>query len=95
MWFVKRKMSELAAQHHGKLKVRLGRVWRDNETAAHRFVEWTVHTMLESDMEHAYLVGTNTDMTATDTQKNTVRRGPFDYFQRDNSTLRVPSSANV
>ena len=29
--------------------------------------------MLESDMAHAYYQGSNKDMTATDTQKNTVR----------------------
>ena len=65
-------MSLLAAHHHGKLKVRLGRVWRDNASGTHRFVEWTVHTMLDSAMEHAFLEGKNTDMTATDTQRNTV-----------------------
>ena len=36
-------------------------------------VEWTVFCMLESDMAHAFLEGSNADMTATDTQKNTVR----------------------
>lgn len=29
--------------------------------------------MLESDMAHAFLKGSNADMTATDTQKNLVR----------------------
>ncbi|KAK9810412.1 hypothetical protein WJX72_010308 [[Myrmecia] bisecta] len=35
-------------------------------------VEWTVSTMLESDMAHAFISGSNKDMTATDTQKNLV-----------------------
>lgn len=35
-------------------------------------VEWTVSTMLESDMAHAFVDGDNKDMTATDTQKNMV-----------------------
>lgn len=61
----------LAEQQHGKLRVRLGRTWREGQT--HHFVEWNVSTTLESDMAHAYHDGTNTDMTATDTQKNTVR----------------------
>jgi urate oxidase len=60
----------LAVQHHGKGKVRVGRVWRDGPV--HHFVEWSVNTMLDSDMAHAYLKGENTDMVATDTQKNTV-----------------------
>lgn len=63
-------MAELAAQQHGKSRVRVGRVWRDGPK--HTFVEWTVDTMLESDMEHAYKTESNAGMTATDTQKNTV-----------------------
>lgn len=63
-------MAELAAQQHGKSRVRVGRVWRDG--ARHTFVEWTVDTMLESDMAHAYKTPSNAGMTATDTQKNTV-----------------------
>lgn len=61
----------LPFHQHGKSKVRLGRVWR--EGSVHHMVEWTVHTMLESDMEHAFVKGDNAGMTATDTQKNTVR----------------------
>lgn len=63
-------MAELALHQHGKSRVRLGRVWR--EGSVHYFVEWMVHTMLESDMERAFTDGDNTGMTATDTQKNTV-----------------------
>lgn len=61
----------LPFHQHGKSKVRVGRVWRDGNV--HHMVEWNVNVMLESDMEHAYLNGDNTGMTATDTQKNTVR----------------------
>ena len=61
----------LAAHQHGKGRVRLGRVWREGNT--HYMVEWTVFCMLESDMAHAFIDGSNADMTATDTQKNTVR----------------------
>lgn len=61
----------LPFHHHGKSKVRLGRVWREGNV--HHMVEWSVNTMIESDMEHAFLKGDNTGMTATDTQKNTVR----------------------
>ncbi len=50
----------LAVQHHGKSRVRLGRVWRDGPI--HHFVEWSVATLLDSDMAHAYLKGENTDM---------------------------------
>lgn len=60
----------LPLHHHGKSKVRLGRVWRDGNV--HHMVEWNVNTMIDSDMEHAFLNGDNTGMTATDTQKNTV-----------------------
>ncbi|KAF8064689.1 uricase [Scenedesmus sp. PABB004] len=62
--------AELKLHHHGKSKVRLGRTWR--EGTVHHFVEWSVSTMLESDMEAAFTDGDNTGMTATDTQKNTV-----------------------
>ncbi|EFJ50531.1 hypothetical protein VOLCADRAFT_73602 [Volvox carteri f. nagariensis] len=60
----------LPLHQHGKSKVRLGRVWRDGNI--HHMVEWNVDTMIESDMEHAFVKGENTGMTATDTQKNTV-----------------------
>jgi urate oxidase len=60
----------LAWQHHGKGRVRLGRVWREGST--HHFVEWQVQSMLESDMLHAYTSASNEGMVATDTQKNTV-----------------------
>lgn len=63
-------MAELAAQHHGKSRVRVARVWRDGDNQT--FVEWKVDTMLESDMAHAYKTPSNAGMTATDTQKNTV-----------------------
>ena len=61
----------LASHQHGKSRVRLGRVWREGNT--HHMVEWTVFSMLESDMAHAFTGGSNADMTATDTQKNTAR----------------------
>lgn len=60
----------LPFHQHGKSKVRLGRTWREGNV--HYFVEWNVHTMLESDMEHAFKTGSNAGMTATDTQKNSV-----------------------
>ena len=60
----------LKDHQHGKSRVRLGRTWREGDV--HHFVEWTVRTMLESDMAHAFIEGSNADMTATDTQKNTV-----------------------
>lgn len=63
-------MATLASHQHGKGKVRVARVWRDGDT--HTFVEWSVNTVLESDMEHAFLTDRNEGMTATDTQKNTV-----------------------
>ncbi|KXZ55900.1 hypothetical protein GPECTOR_2g1451 [Gonium pectorale] len=60
----------LPFHHHGKSKVRVGRVWREGNV--HHMVEWNVNTMIDSDMEHAFIKGENTGMTATDTQKNTV-----------------------
>ncbi|PRW56232.1 urate oxidase [Chlorella sorokiniana] len=62
--------AQLAAHQHGKSRVRLGRVWRVGNV--HHFVEFNVATMLESDMEHAFLTDSNRGMTATDTQKNSV-----------------------
>lgn len=75
----------LREHQHGKSRVRLGRTWREqageggsgsisgNAGVRHHFVEWTVETMLESDMAHAFLSSSNAGMTATDTQKNAVR----------------------
>ncbi len=40
--------------------------------AVHHFVEYSVFTMLESDMAHAYHTDSNRGMTSTDTQKNSV-----------------------
>lgn len=60
----------LSAHQHGKGKIRVARVWRDGDK--HHFSEWSVNTMLESDMGHAYLTDSNMGMTPTDTQKNTV-----------------------
>jgi urate oxidase len=51
-------MAELQLHEHGKSRVRLGRTWREGNV--HHFVEWMVHTMIESDMEHAFLEGDNT-----------------------------------
>lgn len=59
----------LSWQHHGKSRVRLGRVWK--EGSVHHFVEWQVQSMLESDMSHAYVQGSNKGMVATDTQVGT------------------------
>ena len=79
------KMPATLANHqHGKSKVRLGRVWR--EGSKHYFVEWDVNVMLVSDMAHAFKEGTNTNMTATDTTKNTVD------FRRLNQSLRFSST---
>ena len=79
---------KLAAHQHGKGRVRVGRVWREGKT--HHMVEWTVFTMLESDMAHAFIDGSNADMTATDTQKNTVAAqfvGRVPAFRRTNCSL--------
>lgn len=62
--------AKLALHQHGKSKVRVGRVWR--EGSKHYFVEWNVDVLLESDMAHAFKSGDNSDMTTTDTTKNTV-----------------------
>ena len=67
--------ASLALHHHGKSRVRVGRTWREGNV--HHFVEWTVEVLIESDMEHAFLHGSNTDMTPTDTVKNTARRIPI------------------
>ena len=61
----------LAKHAHGKSRVRVARVWR--EGTVHHAVEWQCEVLLESDMAPAYLRGDNSDMTATDTIKNTVR----------------------
>ena len=58
--------AQLGKHQHGKSKVRVGRVWRDGHK--HIFKEWSVDTVLESDMAHAYREGSNEGMTATDTQ---------------------------
>eukprot|EP00967_Tisochrysis_lutea_P050868 scaffold62654_cov18-Tisochrysis_lutea.AAC.1 len=44
---------DLPMHQHGKARVRVARAWRD-PSGVHHFVEWTVHTMLESAMEHSF-----------------------------------------
>lgn len=63
--------ANLVHHTHGKSRVRLGRTWREGDV--HHFVEWMVEVIIESDMEHAFVKGTNDGMTTTDTTKNTVR----------------------
>jgi urate oxidase len=83
----------LSLHQHGKSRVRLGRVWREGDV--HHFVEWMVHTMLESDMEHAFIDGDNTGMTATDTQKNTVRNAFLPMHQASMALPELCSSLQV
>lgn len=72
-WSLLATMSfKLAGHQHGKSKVRVARKWVEGGTQ--HLVEWSVNTMLESDMAHSFLTGSNEGMTATDTQKNTVRQ---------------------
>ena len=71
----------LREHQHGKSRVRLGRTWREpqgsgdapSSSGKQHFVEWSVDTVLESEMGHAFLSSSNAGMTATDTQKNAVR----------------------
>ncbi|CAK9183945.1 unnamed protein product [Ilex paraguariensis] len=58
-------------QRHGKARVRVARVWKD-ENGRHFFVEWNVSISLLSDCLPAYVRGDNSDIVATDTMKNTV-----------------------
>jgi urate oxidase len=89
--------SSLALHHHGKSRVRVARVWREGDV--HHMVEWTVKTMIDSDMEHAFMFGDNTGMTPTDTQKHTVScikylqqiaAGPTSCRPRAGHRLRSP-----
>lgn len=59
-------------QKHGKSRVRVGRVWRNQENGNHVFVEWNVGISLFSDCLEAYTDGDNSNIVATDTMKNTV-----------------------
>jgi hypothetical protein len=65
-------MSTLGKNFHGKSRVRLARVWRNEATGLHRMVEWTVELLLESAMDRAFTDGDNAGMTATDTCRNNV-----------------------
>ncbi|KAL8159677.1 hypothetical protein V2J09_001214 [Rumex salicifolius] len=58
-------------QRHGKERVRVGRVWR-NDDGSHSFVEWNVSISLFSDCIPSYVRDDNSDIVATDTMKNTV-----------------------
>lgn len=62
-------------QRHGKARVRVARVWReegDGGGGTHHFAEWNVSISLLSDCLPAYIAGDNSDIVATDTMKNTV-----------------------
>nr|AFK48604.1 unknown [Lotus japonicus] len=58
-------------QRHGKERVRVARVWKNNQ-GHHFVVEWRVSISLLSDCLNSYLRDDNSDIVATDTMKNTV-----------------------
>ncbi|KAK7279097.1 hypothetical protein RJT34_24141 [Clitoria ternatea] len=58
-------------QRHGKERVRVARVWK-NQHGGHLIVEWRVGITLLSDCVDSYLRDDNSDIVATDTMKNTV-----------------------
>lgn len=60
-------------QRHGKSRVRVARVWRNNKDGRHFIVEWSVSISLLSDCLAAYVSDDNSNIVATDTMKNTVR----------------------
>eukprot|EP00899_Mesostigma_viride_P023173 jgi/Mesvir1/403/Mv11294-RA.1 len=60
----------LAEHRHGKSKVRVGRVWR--EDAVHHIVEWNCFIMLDSKADKSFLSDDCSSVIATDTMKNTV-----------------------
>lgn len=60
-------------QRHGKARVRVGRVWKEPNGRRH-FVEWNVSISLLSDCLPAYTHDDNSDIVATDTMKNTVKK---------------------
>ncbi|KAK6933577.1 Uricase [Dillenia turbinata] len=59
-------------QKHGKERVRVGRVWRNQNDGFHYFVEWSVGISLFSDCVAVYVRDDNSDLVASDTLKNTV-----------------------
>jgi urate oxidase len=59
-------------QRHGKARVRVGRVWKNEEDGRHFMVEWSVNVTLLSECLAAYVCDDNSDVVATDTMKNTV-----------------------
>jgi urate oxidase len=60
----------LGPNQYGKAEVRLVHV--DRTTPRHAITDLTVTTQLRGDFAGAYLTGDNTNVLATDTQKNTV-----------------------
>lgn len=63
-------MARLQENRYGKTGVRLLKVTRRN--GVHSVLEWTVRVLLEGDFDHTFLTGSNADLLATDTMKNTV-----------------------
>jgi hypothetical protein len=63
----------LPMHSHGKTKVRGLKVRRNQDTGEHVISEYTVETTLYSpDYEKVFTLEDNSDLVATDTQKNTV-----------------------
>ncbi|HVC47652.1 MAG TPA: urate oxidase [Terracidiphilus sp.] len=63
-------MARLGANRYGKSRVRLSRITRHADR--HDFQEWTVHVLLEGDIEASYTAADNSNVLPTDTMKNTV-----------------------
>ncbi|KAF2318180.1 hypothetical protein P3X46_025194 [Hevea brasiliensis] len=59
-------------QRHGKARIRVTRVWRNNHGGNDFMVEWNVSISLLSDCLNAYVSDDNSNIVATDTMKNTV-----------------------
>ncbi|XP_019459627.1 PREDICTED: uricase-2 isozyme 2-like [Lupinus angustifolius] len=59
-------------QSHGKERVRVARVWKNQESGRYFVVEWRVSISLLSHCINSYIHDDNSDIVATDTMKNTV-----------------------
>ena len=64
--------AKLTANAYGKSRVRLTKVVRDPDTARHQICEMSVDITLQGDFARSYTHGDNTQIIATDSQKNTV-----------------------
>lgn len=81
--------AKLLDHQYGKSRVRVMKVLRGGEGAAHRIKELTVNVSLNGDFERNYTAGDNANIVLTDTMKNTVNALAAEHLGEETEPFAV------